>query len=325
MVRLTIKSEEEAWALLERAYAGEVFDEHTELAFEGWPTFEMKVQGRDWDSSVPTRIMSPLLEVQKDLSRAYAEVRYGSSSLHKLKEDEREQLEIVVKVEKGSSDFKADLAKQFTEIALRALERMDGTQAVILVLGLAVTLGGSVGFRAWLQHRKEIKGLDVQLADRQLDVKRLEVLAEVAKIQPAVQSALVSSIETNNKLLKALKPDDSVAFKGERLTGGAAQEVTQPERAASEDILIEGVFRVLGNRTDQGDGFRVTLQRVTDQLVVKADIPGDLNPLQKAAVKEAEWGKWQLDMSMNASILRGAIHSAVVISARKHTEPDADT
>ncbi|MGQ0700540.1 MAG: hypothetical protein ACT4PZ_20150 [Panacagrimonas sp.] len=135
-MRLTIRSEDDAWALLNRALSGEVFDEHTDLKFDGWPVFEMNVQGREWDSSVPTRVMSPLLEVQRDLNRAFAEVRYGSPNLLKLKDEERDQLELVVKVEKGSSDFKAELAKQFTEMARIAIERMDGTQAVITILEL---------------------------------------------------------------------------------------------------------------------------------------------------------------------------------------------
>jgi len=320
---LTIRSEEDAWALLERVLTGEEFDEHTELEFDGWPVFAMKVRGRDWDSSVPTRVMAPLLEVQRDLNRAFAELRYGSPNLLKLKEDEREQLELVVKVKEGSSDFEAELATKFTEMAKMAIERMNGTESLIAVLGVALTIGGVVGFRAWLAYRQQIKGLEVDVVRSEQETRRMEIMASVANHQPAVLNAINSSIETNNKLLKALKPDDVVTFKGERITGAVAAEVTQPERAASEDVQLDGVFRVLGNRTDKSAGFRITLQRVTDDLIVTADVPQELNPLQKAALKEAEWGKTLLDASIAASILRGSLHSALVISARAHVPPEA--
>ena len=315
---LTIKSEDDAWALLNRAIDGEVFDEHTELHFDGWPVFEMTVRGREWHSSVPTRVMTPLLEVQRDLNRAFAEVRYGSPNLQKLKDEERDQLELVVKVKEGSSDFTAELAKQFTEMASIAFGRMDGSQAMITVLGLSIAVGGTFAYKAWLDYRLKLKGLDNESVRSQEETKRMQIMADVVRIQPAIQTALNNSIETNNRLLKALKPDDQLTYKGLAISGAVAAEVTQPERAASEDLQINGVFRVLGNRTDKGLGFRITVQRVSDELVVTADVPDEINALQKAAIKEAEWGKWLLDMSIDASVLRESIHSAVVVSAKRH-------
>ncbi|MGQ0699411.1 MAG: hypothetical protein ACT4PZ_14345 [Panacagrimonas sp.] len=187
---------------------------------------------------------------------------------------------------------------------------------------MAIALVGHLGFKAWLESRKQIKGLEVDIVRSQQETKRMEIMASVASTQPVVLNAINSSTETNNRLLKALKPDDKITFKGEHLTGAVAAEVTQPERAASEDIQIDGTFRVLGNRTDKTSGFRITLQRTTDDLVVTADVPDELNVMQKAAIKEAEWGKWLLDVTMNASTLRGTLHSAVVISAKKYVPPN---
>jgi hypothetical protein len=313
---LVIKTEAQAWALAQRVQAGESFDEVKELIFDGWPKFELSVKGRDWDSSVPTRVMSPLLDMQKDINRAYAEVRYGDPNLHRLKEDEREDLELVVKVEKGSSIFSASFWNQFTEMAKIAFERMDGTQAVYTVTMLALVIGGTISYRSWLSHRTKTKGMDKDVSMSQQETKRLEILATALASNNALVAAQQATIETQNRLLKAVKPEDKVTFKGITLTGAQAEQIAQPERAASEDKHITGTFRVLGNRTDRGVNFRVTFQR-EDGLVITADVPNDLPADQKNLIRDAEWGKSKLALAINASELRGNLHSAVVISAAK--------
>jgi hypothetical protein len=69
---LIIHNEEDAWALLEAAVSGSGHLDARRLKFKGWPIWSLDAKGRDWYSTVPTRIMPPLLDVQKDVNRAYA-------------------------------------------------------------------------------------------------------------------------------------------------------------------------------------------------------------------------------------------------------------
>jgi hypothetical protein len=91
----------------------------------------------------------------------------------------------------------------------------------------------------------------------------------------------------------------------------------QSERARAEDIELDGDFFVLGNRTDISTGFRISVRRMSDSLNVKADVPMELPHEQKLLIQEAEWQKVPIYLSMNASMLRGAISQAVVLSAAK--------
>ena len=94
--KITIRSADEAWVLFRLALEGGDLPERLELVFEGWPQFDMKVNGKDWYGTVPTRVMAPLLDVQRDLHRVYANVCYGTSNLRKLRDEDRDLLELVV-------------------------------------------------------------------------------------------------------------------------------------------------------------------------------------------------------------------------------------
>src|SRR6185312_2546185 len=103
-LNIVVRSEGDAWKWLKRALANSIpTDSPVNLRFDGWPSLDLRFKGHDFDSSIPTRIMPPLLEAQKEIHRLYSQLRYGEQNLRRLTSEERERLELVVKVEKGSS------------------------------------------------------------------------------------------------------------------------------------------------------------------------------------------------------------------------------
>lgn len=320
-MKLVIASEEDAWAALERATQGDGFDERIELEFRNWPIFQMDVKGRDWDSTVPTRIMSPLLDVQKDINRAYASIKYGDFNLRKLKDEERDELEVVVKVRKGSSIFDADLWKQFSSMAEAAVGRMNGDQIVITVLGIALAITAPVMYKAWLASRQKEREIESQLELSRQETERLKVFSDAVKALPSLQTVRDDAQATHNRLLKTVKPGDSVAMKGVELRSDEVAVLIQPERERAQDIFINGIFVVLGNRTDKSDGFRITVKRLSDQLTLNADVPLELPYEQQQLIQKAEWTKSRVRLSITASVLRDAISQAIVGSAEEFFDP----
>jgi hypothetical protein len=122
---------------------------------------------------------------------------------------------------------------------------------------------------------------------------------------------------TQNRLLKVAKPGDLLGVKSVQVSSQDAEILAKSERARAEDIELDGDFFVLGNRTDISTGFRISVRRMSDSLNVKADVPMELPHEQKLLIQEAEWQKVPIYLSMNASMLRGAISQAVVLSAAK--------
>lgn len=323
--KATIRTADEAWELLRIATSGGDVPERLKLEFDGWPTFEMRVGGKDWKSTVPTRVMGPLLELQKDLHRNYVAVSYGTANLRKLRDEDRDALEIVVKVADGSSDFTANLAKQFNALAEKALEKMEARHAVITILGIAAIWGGVEVNKDWVAARQKEVDNETKVELSKQETARLNIMKEAAKAQPLLSEVRKDHEQSANRLLKSLKPSDMADFKGVELSGLEAMEITQTERARSEDIAMSGGFRVMANDASKGNGFRIKVARVEDGLSFFAEVPFELPTDQKNLIQQAEWSKGALavHLEIEAFMLRGAIHDARVLAARSmKTPPD---
>lgn len=312
---IVICSEEDAWDVLRQAVEGR-FADQVRLRFEGWPSFALDVKGRDWNSTVPTRIMPSLLELQKDINRAYASIQYNEPNLRRLREEEKDDLEIVIKVDKGSSIFNADLWLQLSKIAEAAVGRMDGNQIALTVVGVALVIAAPVMFKAWLQSRQEEREIASRIELSKEETARLSVMAEAMKTQPIIESAREDAQATNNRLLKAANPGDTMEIGNVSVSSEEASELVQPERERAQEIELQGNFSILGNRTDRGDGFRITIRRVLDGLTFNADVPLTLPSDQQQAIQHAEWSKSLICLSLEGDMLRGSVTRATVVSAR---------
>ena len=314
---ITISSADEAWALLRLAVEGGELPKNLGLVFSGWPEFSVKVNGRDWHGTVPTRVMSPLLEVQRDLHRAYAQVCYGFPNVRRLRDDERDSLELVIKVDEGSSDYKAPLWEQLNQLANKALEKMDSRDVLIAVLGVALILGGVEVGKEWIAARQAEKGVEQTVALSHEETERLKIFAEAVKQQPALKETRADSVASQNRLLKTVRPGDSVVIRGVSLQGYQAMEVAQEDRARSTEVHLTGIFRVLANDASKGSGFRIKVARIEDGMTFTAEVPLELDTDQKKLIQKAEWSKGAVlvHLDVRGDLLRGNVNNAVVIGA----------
>lgn len=312
--KVTIRDAEEAWSLFQAAVDGGEIPEKLILAFDGWPNFTMKVSGRDWDSTVPSRVMAPLLEIQKDIYRKYVEVAYGTMNLKKLRDDDREQLEIVVKVKQGSSDYNAPLDGQLTAIAQKAVEKMTSRDLVIVILGIALIYGGVEVNKAWVAARQVEAQSQVTIELSKQETERLRVFSAATKEQPILSHAREDFEESQNRLLKSLRPGDTTTLPGVQISSSEAAEITHQERARSANVEVSGLFRVLANDASKGADFRIKVARLSDGLTFSATVPIELDNDQKRLIQKAEWSKGALavHLEIDATMLRGSISEAVV-------------
>lgn len=317
-VGITIRSAQEAWSLFQYASQGGDFPEKIILSFEDWPNFEMKVGGRDWHGTVPTRVMVPLLEVQKDLYRAYMSVCHGTDSLRGLRDEEKDMLELVVEVNKGSSEYMAKMAEQLNELAKTALERMNSRDVALTVVGIALVVGGVEVSKSWIASRQAEKQVEQTVELSKQETERLKIFADATKQSPVLASVQADHEASQNRFLKVLKPRDNIVLQGTSLNSTEAAEITQTERARAKDIEVGGVFRVLANDASRNSGFRIKVQRVRDSLTLSADVPIELSDDEKKLIQQAEWSKGVslVHLNITASELRGKIVNAVVYGAK---------
>ncbi len=251
------------------------------------------------------------------MHRAYAQVCYGFPNLRRLTEEDRDALELVVKVNEGSSDFVAKLWEQLNELSKKAVERMDSRDAMISILGIALVTGGVLVGKEWIAERQAEKSAEQAVALSHEETARLKIFADAVKQQPTLKDTRDDFVASQNRILKAAKPTDTVTTQGVTLQGYEAMEIAQEERARSSNIDITGTFRVLANDASKSAGFRVKLARIEDGATFTAEVPLELDVDQQKIIQKAEWSKGAVlvRLDIQADLLRGKIINASVVRA----------
>jgi hypothetical protein len=322
-----IEDEDQAWTLLDGVVNHVIeIDDITLLEFKGWPRIEFKIQGRRWQSSVPTRIMPAILDIQKDLYRAYARVRYGDHDTRHLTDEEREALEIVVTVGEGSSEFMALIESAMNTFVTGALSRMTAEQLMITVLGLSLVIAGRLSWKDWLDSRVRQREIDARAEGENKDnvvrielskeeTRRLEVMARAIAQQPVIKAAKEESEASKDSLMRALDGPDVISVGDIRLPGDEAVQIVRKPRESSVAIRVDGLFRIL-SVSPQLASFKLHLQRIEDGLELIAEArDAVLTHDMRASLQRGEWERIPVSFSINAKQLRGAITAAEVVSA----------
>lgn len=313
--KFLIESEDQAWELLNGIIEKSiVLDETVTLEFKNWPVIEFKVQGRRWQSSMPTRIMPPILELQKDLYRAYARIHYGCNEIRRLSDDEREALEIVVKVSQGSSEFMALIEGAMNTFVDGAVAKMTSEHMMMTVIGLALVVAGRLSWKDWLNKRLQEKESDERIKLSQEETRRLEVMSNAIKQQPIIQQFKEEAELTKDQLVKSLDEPDQIVVGEVTLPGSDARVLVKKERERSKPVRVDGLFRILEVKP-QVASFRLGLKRISDGLELHAEAKDQvLNYDMREALKQGEWDRIPIEFSINAFELRGNIINAEVFS-----------
>ena len=79
--KLVVRSEEDAFILLQRALASELADQPYVLEFENWPILTLRFVGEGYDSTITPHIAGALVELQHAMNRSYARlVRHSGNA-----------------------------------------------------------------------------------------------------------------------------------------------------------------------------------------------------------------------------------------------------
>jgi len=321
---ITITSEDEAIDLLRKLVEGYTIPEGCKITFESWPRFVIRIEGVDFDGTIPTRIMPTMLELQREIYRVYCLAVNGDENTKKLTKKDREQLELLVRVDKGSSVYDAILDTPIMKILQDALARMSPNQltAVIIVASLSVT---SLFFwKYWLNNRIKEKELDHKVQLSELEIEKMEVVRKAAQKFPLAQEASEGMEQVRNDLLTKLKPEDRLevsAWEGEQaermpvlVNGHLADQVTKKERETATEKIIEGEFIIQSAIFSHANEFRVNIQRKSDGYSFSADIPhGVLDETQQEALKNNSWDRKYLNMRILTKELHERLTSAKIV------------
>lgn len=322
--QLLVSSEEQAYELIESYLAGHSLPDN--ISFDGWPNLSFKLEGENFTQSLTPTVMKGFIEMQSQINKAYALAKYEVPDPRKLTKEEREELEISVKVEKGSSVLTIDINGFLTKLSQELVGKMSAEQIMITVISAALIWGGVSLFRRHLDNRKEIRLAEINKdGDKehlrtmqtmsQEETRRAEIITRAMKQQPLLDNMDRMSYDAKNEMVKSFVRADKTVVDGITIDSEMARELTTNARRRSSEMRIDGVYRIEEVNNTDPEAFKVKVRNVrTDQRLtcLVQDIFLDESG-NKEALQQAEWERKPVHLSINAKHVEGDIKSAIIL------------
>ncbi len=312
---IKITNDVEAFAALGKAIGNEIGPE-TIVEFDGWPVFKLTISGKNFHGSIPTRIMPPILELQKEIHRIYSRARYNTDDTRNLKQEERDQLELVVEIKEGSTEFITELAKSLNEIVKST--NMSSQEALLLLVSIAAMMTGAFAWKDWLRSKERIHGEDVTVQLSQEETRRLELVTAAMTRHPEIAQNKAAIDGFRDDLSRRLKPEDEIKVDFQPIiTGNRASEIVPALRTPSEEIRIDGEFVINEVKfpSSFGGKYRFAATRLTDgqHLMIDAH-PDILSSEQIQILRDSSFSVRRVFMKVNAKKVRDAISAANLVA-----------
>lgn len=317
MNAINISNEEQALDLLNQIKKG-LDVENTSITFDNWPKVVITLKGKNFDGSIPTRIMPPILKLQKEINHIYAKVKYGIDSDKNLTQQDRQDAELVVKIEKGSSIFEVDLGIVLNNVINQIVGKMTTTEIMTIVLGAGFIYTANSMWKNYLNNQARKHEMDVRVDVSKEETKRIEMISELAKDNITLNSFNKSMDGLREDILKKMREEDELVFdKKTVLKGGQAKGLVKRMKVEPIEIRIDDIFRIISVQSGKiKGGYKVLVENINTKENLQVSIPADtLSEEQKAKLQDGEWNKKPMHMQINASKLRGQINKAVLIEA----------
>ncbi|AYS39508.1 hypothetical protein GCI85_23550 [Salmonella enterica subsp. enterica serovar Typhi] len=325
-----IHSEEDALRFVEMYIAGQ--DLPDGISFEGWPNLTFRLTGDKFHGSLTPSVMKGFVEMQAQINRAYALLKYGVPDPRKLSKEEKEAIEIQVNVENGSSLIEVNMDGFMGEVIQTAVSKVGPQEIVITVLGVALIWGGVVLFKKYLEDRKEIRMAEVKSESErehlatmrfmsEQETKRSELLTQLIKEKPKLDNMERLAHDAKTDIVKSFVKADTAQIDGVVLDADLSKNLTTNARRKSMEIRLDGNYRIEKVDSTDPESFKVQVRNVDSDLRISCivqDVFLDASE-HKKALQHAEWDRKPVHLSINAKELDGEIKSAIILYVKEIT------
>lgn len=327
---IVIRSEDEAWDLLQRVEAGEFGDQAIVPRFDGWPATEITFWLGTEHETLTAPMMEALLDVQNGLYRSYMLIEEGTTNLRSLSNEQRRELEVRFQVGEGCTKLLPDLEGVAEKFAEAAVKHMSGTQITVVILVFILAVASHAYLRTWLENRtkkaeREASNdqvrqlLAAQKYASEADERKTELMMGAIERAMGTRALVDASDEGRQGLLRAASRVDSTEVADVEIAPAVAKRVARNARSETEYERIEGRYRVVRVDANPDDGYRVRLEDVDTEQTFFANVRDALASQQdKATIADAEWGKFPIFAQIETAKRRGEIVAATVIAVRKY-------
>jgi hypothetical protein len=328
-----IHNEQEAFDFLEKLNNGTISIGSQPLKFDGWPTMHIHLQGEKFNGTITPTIMKGLLELQKNIYQSYGLIRYGDANTQRLTKEERDELEINVKVSGGSSNYDINFQELLTTIFSATVGKMTPDAALVLVLGFSLMYFSASSLKTFLDNRKEIRLRDIESEEQRASIealrfsseqetKRTEILTQAMSHQPIFNAMSEHSKDFKTVMLKALSVSESISLQNVEISGDIAQELSINARRTWQDARLDGVFRIYSVDSSNLTQLKVKIQNISNNNIVIAIVQDQtMDSRHRTAIQNAEWSRQAIELTINAKELNGDFKDAVIIAAKEISQP----
>lgn len=309
-----IRNEEDAWKALEKLISKE---DVGDIVFDGWPVFNLTVKGDEWDGTIPTRLLQPLIEFQRNVNRIYSYSINETDNIRILSEQEREELELTVKVEHGSSSFEIMLANKLTKIVETGVDHMTGSETLIFLIVATLAISGVFLLKAWLSHKEKIKLSNNMLESSKEETRRIEIISQITHDRDDVFEKIIDSILENERdIVKSIKDADSAKLNGLEFDRHSIERLSRYKTSKYRTDHEEGEFIVTENKTRYSGEHRLKLKKLTDDTTIIAILQKDFDKDKKDIIIKSEWERKPVFMRLEITYKNDIFQSAKIIDVR---------
>ncbi|MBD3612533.1 MAG: hypothetical protein HUJ13_09030 [Hydrogenovibrio crunogenus] len=330
---LTIDSEEGIYNYLSDFLEGSInFEPGMELDFENLPPLRIRLTGDEFHGTITPSIMKVFIEFQKAIYKSYAQAKYNTDNINKLTKQEKQDLEIVIKVEEGSSIFDVDAQEILEKMAVNMATSLTGDQVMVITLGVGAMFFGASALKLYLNNRKEIRSQEITSetelrrleqvsALSEQETRRMEILSQALQREPVMNHIHQYSSEVKNEMMKSFSTADQVEVDGVRLSGATASELVKHKRNESVVDRLDGVYRVLAVDSSDPLIFKVRVRDTGNHREFVCTVQDEtLESRYKTLIQQAEWSRNPVRLNINAKLIAGDVKEAVIIGAEAYSE-----
>ncbi|MDY6551417.1 hypothetical protein [Acinetobacter faecalis] len=332
-----ISSEFDAINLLEKILNNEIDTSHLSLKVQGFTPFSMHVEGDKFNQTITSSVMKGFLEMQTAIYKSYSLIRYNDVIPNKLTQEDRDDLELEIKVFNGSSGFNIDWDMLFNALIDKTVGRMTGQQVFISVLFLIATIGGHSFYQSYIENQTELRRGELeQKVKQQESEERLEtikilneanqrtidVLEKAVVAEPKNKIIKSDAKEATTQLIKSVRSADTVEFQNAvEFSGPAAREITTSSKSTWEVKRIDGEYIILYVDSSNAAKRKIRIKNIETGHVIVATLENDsLDQKILNIIKNAEWGYTKVFLKVKTQSSNNKYKDSIIIGASNITQ-----
>ncbi|MFA0427781.1 hypothetical protein [Vibrio sp. 10N.222.51.C5] len=256
-------------------------------------------------------MMKSLVDLQNHLNKVYAELIYGKSAKC-LTASERKALEIVFKVEQGSSNVTADLGGFFTELGKTAMEKMTGKQVVTVVLGVAAIWAVQSTYNNYLGAQSK----DTEAANKQA------ITMALIQNQPQLKEISEQGNQAMLNVLRSVPDATQVSIDKTTLSKAQIEAITHKAKQESDLRRLDGEYKI-SLLKHKPNSYRVELLSIATGETIGTELfKGHLSISEMTQITNAFVSQTAIRLNVAGRVNSNSVVSANIVGVNNQANGD---